>query len=231
MSDKKLNSKKSEGVEVLKDKVVSDGTLKPQDLIPKFLDALKYDEKAHSKFLKDFPEILEIQSWDELDEETQSMLVDELIDALNGIAPEGYFFGASEGDGASFGFWSVGPDESKKPEAKKCEASDTIKMNIDYNTFMRLCDSAAYLSGDKDYHDALWNYYFDGGEITVRADEFFDNLFQYTDWKDAEEIYDEVLDDEYKDDSKSKEECIQAAIDAGDLDAYRQDNGMYLIMY
>lgn len=109
-------SKKSEGVEALKDKVVSDGTLKPEDLIPKFLNALKHDETAHSKFLKDNPEILEIQSWDDVDDETKSMLVDELTDALNDIAPNGYFFGASDGDGACFGFWKVGPDESKKSE-------------------------------------------------------------------------------------------------------------------
>ena len=90
-------AKKSEGVEALKDKVVSDGTLKPEDLIPKFLNALKHDETAHSKFLKDNPEILEIQSWDDVDDETKSMLVDELTDALNDIAPDGYFFGATIG--------------------------------------------------------------------------------------------------------------------------------------
>ncbi|MBR4407410.1 MAG: hypothetical protein IKT27_03755 [Clostridia bacterium] len=469
-------SKKSEGVEALKDKVVSDGTLKPEDLIPKFLNALKHDETAHSKFLKDYPEILEIQSWDDVDDETKSMLVDELTDALNGIAPDGYFFGASEGDGACFGFWKVGNNdervttkietyigfedllryadaeylledvvdvlskyytyegdgddivfdedqakgdpeftikieggdgradyyyenvfyvhlpskeaseeladvlggkleeskkpesckdgkkesmercdscgavmteydydrygglckrcrdkgEAKKPEAKKSEAltkdtvvvgtldsssekwiertlkqikkkfpnvesdaigctitirgkladvsavcdaypkgvsslwtdkggdflpnaagdnldygevskvlseskksegiSDTIKMNIDYNTFMRLCAAAAYLDEDEDYWDALWEYYSEMGEIQGSAFEFFDNLFQYTDWADEERVYGEMLDDKYKDKNKSKGECIQAAIDDGDLDAYKSDKGMYLVI-
>lgn len=313
----KDESKKSEGVEALKDKVVSDGTLKPEDLIPKFLNALKHDETAHSKFLKDYPEILEIQSWDDVDDETKSMLVDELTDALNGIAPEGYFFGASEGDGACFGFWKVDPDESKKsessdalkkvvdaasaalnnydsdnvdvikdeetgelvvmfhstktshpitntgvyaddvdlsqlekeldkltvgyvfeskkPESKKPESKKSegvggkIKMGIDYNMFMRMCASAAYLDNNEDYWDALWEYYSEMGEIED-ACEFFDNLFQYTDWADEERVYDEMLDDKYKDENKSKGECIQAAIDEGDLDAYKSDKGMYLVI-
>lgn len=404
-------AKKSEGVEALKDKVVSDGTLKPEDLIPKFLNALKNDETAHAKFLKDNPEILEIQSWDDVDDETKSMLVDELTDALNDIAPDGYFFGASDGDGACFGFWQVDPDESKKPEAKTCEATfkqgvddfiscapsggwsdywamqqdweafkdglcrdgritqrqadswgnpctpetfnrwqkrngltrrggwdeskksedfrnytlkqlrfqlkngwakdltnasdeeiqaiidsghsiggvsngtygmngllvnytnpdgsigsgvvigrtpnlfallspqkpkktgdapkpseskksegvgGKIKMGIDYNMFMRMCASAAYLDNDEDYWDALWEYYSEMGEIED-ACEFFDNLFQYTSWCDEDEVYDEYLDDSYKDSTKSKAECIEAAVDAGDLDVFKTDKG-YLVI-
>ena len=426
-------TKKSEGVEALKDKVVSDGTLKPEDLIPKFLNALKHDETAHAKFLKDNPEILEIQSWDDVDDETKSMLVDELTDALNDIAPDGYFFGASDGDGACFGFWAVDPDESKKSEAsdirydvpissttysselellvrklktlgisakpkiyaeedstngyaeyklfgansrddivvivdisenhytritaitnrgklvmegygqtfdealsalniveesKKSEAltKDTvvvgtldnsskawiertlkqikkkfpnvesdafgctitirgkladvsavcdaypkgvsslwtdkggdflpnaagdnldyeevgkvlseskksegvggkIKMGIDYNMFMRMCASAAYLDENEDYWDALWEYYSEMGEIED-ACEFFDNLFQYTSWCDEDEVYDEYLDDSYKDGTKSKAECIEAAVDAGDLDVFKTDKG-YLVI-
>lgn len=398
-------AKKSEGVEALKDKVVSDGTLKPEDLIPKFLNALKHDETAHSKFLKDNPEILEIQSWDDVDDETKSMLVDELTDALNDIAPDGYFFGASDGDGACFGFWAVDPDESKQPEAKTCEATfkqgvddfiscapsggwsdywamqqdweafkdglcrdgritqrqadswgnpctpetfnrwqkrngltrrggwdeskkseskqneaspdvatieglksllgrgiavvdnelrckgvwklnsknpkqhqwtfvgdngfisiktdedfkviriwgdlnkksfdlgvsenkeeskksegvgGKIKMGIDYNMFMRMCASAAYLDENEDYWDALWEYYSEMGEIED-ACEFFDNLFQYTSWCDEDEVYDEYLDDSYKDGTKSKAECIEAAVDAGDLDVFKTDKG-YLVI-
>ena len=333
-------AKKSEGVEALKDKVVSDGTLKPEDLIPKFLNALKHDETAYSKFLKDNPEILEIQSWDDVDDETKSMLVDELTDALNDIAPDGYFFGASDGDGACFGFWAVDPDESKKSEAaedalvskatdyimrnakranvsisitpidntkdyvgfeidgvtvhglpayisvyfnrddgsvnnlaffnndptlnkgsdvdimvdapifekdparvfneflrqadsanesKKSEGvGGKIKMGIDYNMFMRMCASAAYLDENEDYWDALWEYYSEMGEIED-ACEFFDNLFQYTSWCDEDEVYDEYLDDSYKDGTKSKAECIEAAVDAGDLDVFKTDKG-YLVI-
>lgn len=115
-------------------------------------------------------------------------------------------------------------------ESKKSEGiGDRIKMGIDYNMFMRMCGSAAYLDDNEDYWDALWEYYSEMGEIED-ACEFFDNLFQYTAWCDADEVYEEYLDDKFKDESKSKEECIQAAIDDGDLDAYKHEKGNYLVI-
>ena len=116
-------------------------------------------------------------------------------------------------------------------ESKKSEAfGDSIKMNIDYETFKRLCSTAAYLDSDEDYWDALWDYYSEMGEVSGSALEFFDNLFQYTDWADEERVYDEILDDKYKDDNKTKEQCIEAAIDDGDLNAYKHSSGNYLIV-
>ena len=115
-------------------------------------------------------------------------------------------------------------------ESKKSEGiGDRIKMGVDYNMFMRMCGSAAYLDDNEDYWDALWEYYSEMGEIED-ACEFFDNLFQYTAWCDEDEVYDEYLDDKFKDESKSKEECIQAAIDDGDLNAYKHEKGNYLVL-
>ncbi len=120
--------------------------------------------------------------------------------------------------------------ESKKPEAKKSEGiSDMIDAKIDYNMFMRMCKTAAYLEEDEDYWDALWEYYSDLGSIGD-ALVFFDNLFQYTAWKDVDETYDE-LKDEYKDESKSKEECIEKAIDEGVLDGVYPYGDHYLWIY
>ena len=114
-------------------------------------------------------------------------------------------------------------------ESKKCESvSGTIKMNIDYNTFMRLLDAAAYLDADEDYKDALWDYYSEMGEIGGEALVFFDNLFQYTAWYDVDEMYDEIG-ERFQDESKSKEECIQDAIDDGDLTIY-QYKDHYLVL-
>ena len=94
---------------------------------------------------------------------------------------------------------------------KTTGSTDTIKMGIDYTMFMRMCESAAFLDKDEDYWDALWEYYSGIGEIDD-ALVFFDNLFQYTSWKDVEETYDE-LPDEAKDDTKDKEEVIDAYLD------------------
>ena len=117
----------------------------------------------------------------------------------------------------------------KAEESKKSEGvSGTIKMNIDYNTFMRLLDAAAFLDADEDYKDALWDYYSEMGEIGGEAFVFFDNLFQYTSWYDVDEMYDEIG-ERFQDESKSKEECIQDAIDDVDMAIY-QYKDHYLVI-
>jgi hypothetical protein len=96
---------------------VSHGTMRPEDLIPAFLDALPagpdktrmehewgqmrdprngliHDERG--RWTRATPEKLwEMQGW----------LLEELFDALNELAPRGYYFGSSEGDGSDYGFW------------------------------------------------------------------------------------------------------------------------------
>jgi len=90
--------------------VISCDTLDPLDLINKFAGALKYGFDA-------LPEELEAEVIDWLeddfgeptddDREQMGWILDELFDLLNDNAPEGYYFGAQEGDGACFGFWSI----------------------------------------------------------------------------------------------------------------------------
>ena len=130
------------------------------------------------------------------------------------------------------------PNESKKPEAckggkdddkkdgkdgkaaesKKSEGvGDTIKMGIDYTMFMRMLDTAAYLDADDDYKEALWDYFSEMGEIED-ALVFFDNLFQYTDWKTAEEIWDDysnILGE--KPEGQDAEEALDAYLEENDL--------------
>ena len=153
-----------------------------------------------------------------------------LFDGDGKVRINGFPTSPIEGDSSNID-WILEVLRNKKPaESKKSEGiGDRIKMGIDYNMFMRMCGSAAYLDDNEDYWDALWEYYSEMGEIED-ACEFFDNLFQYTAWCDADTVYDEYLDDKFKDESKSKEECIQAAIDDGDLNAYKHDSGNYLVI-
>lgn len=137
----------------------------------------------------------------------------------------GDFLPNAAGDDLDYGEVDKVLSESKKSEG----IGDRIKMGIDYNMFMRMCRTAAYLDEDEDYWDALWEYYSEMGEIED-ALVFFDNLFQYTAWCDVDELYDEYLDDAYKDKSKSKETCIQEAVDDGDLQAYKHEKGNYLVI-
>lgn len=99
------------------------GTLRPEDLIPAFLEAL--DERIEAATFEpgaDHP--LRVQAVDALqsrlgdlerrseapgyyDTEDPMWDLEWLQEQLNEYAPEGYRFGAHEGDGADFGFWPV----------------------------------------------------------------------------------------------------------------------------
>lgn len=108
-------------IEDLKGMVVSDGTMRPEDIIPKFLNVLKvYGRDVYDKYVGENPEVLDLSG---MDDETMGWVVDELFDKLNEIAPEGYSFGSQDGDGVCYGFWSVDADERKK-----CEDVPEIKV-------------------------------------------------------------------------------------------------------
>ncbi|MDH2296048.1 hypothetical protein [Cobetia sp. 1AS1] len=94
---------------------ISQGTLRPQDLIPTFLDALaKYDSAAHEQLVAQphppIPAYVQDEGDDSewWDSEEAAFLQEELINALENAAPDGTYFGTHEGDGADFGFWSLG---------------------------------------------------------------------------------------------------------------------------
>ena len=88
------------------------GTLRPVDLIPAFLDALRdADPAAHAQLMAlPFGPVpsyaMEDDSSDWWDGEESSDLLTELFDALDNAASEhGFYFGSCEGDGSDFGFW------------------------------------------------------------------------------------------------------------------------------
>ena len=91
--------------------VVSKATLRLQDLIPAFLSALRErDPAAYAQIMVSgaIPaHALEDDDADWWQSDDAHFLLDELFDALNETAEEGEFFGAHEGDGSLFGFWSV----------------------------------------------------------------------------------------------------------------------------
>lgn len=92
---------------------ISHGTLRPQDLIPAFLDALRtlnpaaYDQLMFGSGHPLIPSYaLEDEDADWWTEDAQWIL-DDLTDRLAESAPEGHYFGALEGDGSDFGFWPI----------------------------------------------------------------------------------------------------------------------------
>lgn len=88
---------------------VSHGTLRSEDLLPEFLTvldaldtgddyaALKSEARGFADKSYHFTEM----------PETAGEIVNELIEALTDLAPQGWYFGAHEGDGSDFGFWLI----------------------------------------------------------------------------------------------------------------------------
>lgn len=90
---------------------VSEGTLRAEDLVDTFASELSYHIKRMRLTRaqrKGFSELLRDACGDQNE---KYEIVDKLQDALSEIAPPYSYFGASEGDGACFGFWPIINDE------------------------------------------------------------------------------------------------------------------------
>jgi hypothetical protein len=125
---------------------ISEATLRTQDLLPRFIDVLRAAEPMHDT----------VQEWDHIwdaaatlsnltrhsvedvlglvgywdSDDASYFLNDDVFEALNAVAPEGTYFGSSEGDGASFGFWYMDCDVcggnlgDHTPEGQGCDDPD-----------------------------------------------------------------------------------------------------------
>lgn len=111
-------------MEVVVEGTVIHGTLRPQDLIPAFMDLLhQLDVPRYQKVLLELEEATigvacyragyvagidccDDDPWWE-SEEAAYLLNETLFDTLNEYADDGYYFGAHPGDGADFGFWRL----------------------------------------------------------------------------------------------------------------------------
>lgn len=88
-------------------------TLRAFDLIPTFLDVIK-DTPEHDTIMTDNPMIADALTdeghvfWDS---DECIYVMNELLDSLNSYAPDGYYFGAHEGDGSDFAYWESNEDD------------------------------------------------------------------------------------------------------------------------
>jgi len=108
--------------------IISDGTLNPYHLIPKylnFLNSYRWSEKLQERIdeLTGF--------WNEVDNSNDmgslteaSDLLSEIEDFLTDVAPSGSYFGSSEGDGALMGFW-VNDEKMFNKECPSCHSDNT----------------------------------------------------------------------------------------------------------
>lgn len=91
--------------------LVDFASLRPQDLVPAFLDLLRsvdapeYDQLMVNNVIPAYAlEDDDAYFWQTDD---CQYLLDDLFDALSNYAPEGYYFGANEGNGSDFGVWAL----------------------------------------------------------------------------------------------------------------------------
>jgi len=86
---------------------VSSGTMRPEDLIPTFLDTLRDLDSAQADAFEDgWGDVINaVCDEDGEGSEDDSECVNALFDALGEFAPPYCYFGAHEGDGADYGFW------------------------------------------------------------------------------------------------------------------------------
>lgn len=109
--------KNERGIEIELGTVIR-ATHRTQDLIPAFLDAVRQYADAEYTQIMAAPFSF-VPAWvtdegddcDWWDSEEAGYKLEELFDILDNQAPEGYYFGAHEGDGSDFGYWPL-PDEN-----------------------------------------------------------------------------------------------------------------------
>ena len=95
---------------------VSSGTMRTQDLLPCFLEVLRevspvvYDQLSVAAFsyIPAYAEEDDDSEW--WDSEDAQWKMEEMFDALDEAAPDGFYFGAHPGDGADYGFWPIEDD-------------------------------------------------------------------------------------------------------------------------
>ena len=92
---------------------ISHGTMRPQDLIPRFLkvaESLGARFAIHKKTLHCALIAGENHSYWTSEESDLDLI--SLFNALDDVAPAGHYFGAHPGDGSDYGFWPVEDDDS-----------------------------------------------------------------------------------------------------------------------
>jgi hypothetical protein len=90
---------------------VSADTMHPRHLIPAFIGVLEtLDNERAAAIQSEVDQVIGNGGYDDLsddDQETIAYILDDLFDVLDKHAPDGYYFGAVEGDGCNYGFWHV----------------------------------------------------------------------------------------------------------------------------
>ena len=92
----------------LKNVSLSEATMRPQDLMPAFIYAIRQIDPDNKPLMDNIDELekdIKNHGSDYYETEECSLDLAYLFDTLNELAPDGYYFGAHPGDGSDYGFW------------------------------------------------------------------------------------------------------------------------------
>ena len=117
---------------------VSEGTMRDEDLLEAFTDALHAIAPSHhDRWCADAREVMDVEDWDDADDDLREQLhyaVEDLFTVLEEYAPPFAYFGSHPGDGACYGFW---PDLESLTDAASfgevLKVDDTSDVPVDYS--------------------------------------------------------------------------------------------------
>lgn len=147
---------------------VSHGTMRPQDLIPRYMNVIR-DTPEYLQIMHIVPShALEDDGAAWWDSEDAAFFLEDLVDTLENYAPEGYYFGSHPGDGSDYGYWrnTKTATEILLEDKKKFVVTLTMIYNATVEVEASNADEAVgYVSDNMDSlaPDSL----FDKGEKTV----------------------------------------------------------------
>lgn len=103
---------------------VSHGTMRTEDLIPRFMPIVRYfDESRANQLQEELDSCLS-------DEDKDYFLNETLFDVLNEFAPPYFYFGSHIGDGADYGFWL---SEGFEDEFDGLKVNDLSELDLEDN--------------------------------------------------------------------------------------------------
>lgn len=150
------------------DASVSHGTMRPQDLIPRYMDVIR-DTPEYLQIMHVVPshalEDGEAAWWDS---EAAASFLEDLTDTLADYAPEGYYFGAHPGDGSDYGYWKNTETVTKPTVDDKKKFVVTLTMIYNATVEVEATNADEAVEYVQDNIDTLApDSLFDKGEKTV----------------------------------------------------------------